>query len=121
MPTATPTAEVVAAGDYCDTTTSGNVSVISRIAGNVTVGGVAAPAGETVTIRFNGAPGPSTTTVVENGVAGYAITYGIASAGCANQAGAAITIVYRGQVFSTGQAVPPGNPGVLQIAHIAAP
>jgi hypothetical protein len=97
------------------------VSVISRIAGNVTVAGAAAPAGETVTIRFDGAAGPSTTTVVENGVAGYAITFGIGSADCANRPGAAITISYRGQVFSTGQTVPPGNPGSLQIAHIAAP
>lgn len=120
-PTATPTAAVVAAGDYCDTASTGNVSVISRIAGTVTVGGVAAPAGEVVTIRFDGAPGPSTTTVVENGVAGYAITFGIGAETCANRAGATITIAYRGQVFSTGQVVPPGNPGSLQIANIAAP
>lgn len=121
-PTATPTsAPVVANGSYCDTASSGNVSVVSRIAGTVTVGGAAAPAGESVTILFDGVSGPSTTTVVDNGQAGYAITYGIGSAGCANSAGATITVIFRGQAHATGHAVPAGNLGTLQIANITAP
>ena len=116
-PAPTPTAPpVVAAGDYCDTSSGASPATVMRIAGTFTVGGNTGPAGKTITLLFDGAPGPSGTTVA----GGYGITYAIGTSSCANRPGAVISLSYEGVVYPTSATVPAGNPGQLQIASLAA-
>lgn len=102
-PTPTPTPE---AGAYCGN--SGPTSPPDvRIAGTLTIAGQAAPAGEPVTIAFNGVQGP-TRDSRERGT--YGVDFSIGGADCANRPGASISLIIRGQNIETGLTVPTAGP-----------
>jgi hypothetical protein len=101
VPTATPAASSLA---YCDTSGSGSYPT-GAVLGLVTVGGNTAPAGTIVYVAFNGVLGPSEPVTLVDGKAGYSLNYWAAGTDCANQVGAAISVVVNGQSFPTGEAV----------------
>ena len=74
---------------------------------------MAAPGSTAVAITFDGAAGPAGTVTVEGNATGYRVDYSSGGVDCANQAGAAISIVVNGQVFPTGATVGSGDPAFL--------
>ena len=103
-PTATPTPPpVVAGGVYCPSTDQSFPP--NSIFGLFKVGGADVPAGATVSLAFDGVIGPSRTTT---DAGGYRVDYNAAPSNCANRVGAAISIVYNGVAYATGQTVGAG-------------
>ncbi len=93
-PTATPPSTLA----YCPNT-GGGATPPNAIFGNVTIDGVVAPAGTTVTIAFDGVPAVSTLVTVQGNAAGYRFLYGAGGGGCSNHVGAGISIIVNGQSF----------------------
>lgn len=107
-PTPTPTPPpVVAGGAYCPNDSSS--SPPNSVIGIFTIAGAPAPAGTSVSLAFDGVIGPTRATTAAGG---YRVDYFAGPEGCANRVGAAIAVVYNGQVFPTGHTVgdSPGAP-----------
>ena len=115
-PTPTPTpAPVVAGGPYCPSISS--TSPPNSVIGLLTSGGVAVPAGASVTLTFDGVEGPSATTTADGG---YRVDYGAAGQDCANRVGASVAVIFEGVAYPTGHTVG-DTPGRPVRADIAAP
>jgi len=89
---------------YCEVPPSSPPSPPNHdvVTGNLTIGGIPAGAGTIVQILFDGKAGPAIRTE-RAGV--YRFEYGVGGPGCANHAGAAVSIRVAGQVFDTGGSV----------------
>jgi hypothetical protein len=70
--------------------------------GTLTFAGQPAPAGTIVQVLFDGKPGLARATTQAGG---YRLDFSAGGPGCANQVGAAISVLVQGQVFSTGSKV----------------
>jgi hypothetical protein len=75
------------------------------------IGGVAAPAGTSLTVLFDGAPGPS---VLTSDAGGYKVLFSSGGGNCANQPSAAISIAVAGTVLPTGRTVASGAGGGIR-------
>lgn len=108
---------IVAGGPYCPTISNGKPP--STVIGTFTIGGLAAPLGTTVTLAFDGVPGPAGNSGLAPG--GYHIDFAAGGSHCANRAGAAITVIYDGVGYGSGQtAVADGSGAPIRI-DVAAP
>ena len=98
---------------YCVPTSAGVPSPPNSVLGILKIGGVDAPAGTLVRLRFDGHDGPAAYTTTAGG---YRIDYAAGGAGheppCINQVGASMSIVVNGTVVETGGKVGgfDGNP-----------
>ncbi len=109
---------VVAGGAYCPPNNGGGIpSPPNSVIGPLTIGGALAPAGTEVGLAFDGVLGPSRATTAAGG---YRVDYAGGQAGCANQFGAAISVVVNGQYYATGHTIG-DSPGVPVYLEIAAP
>ncbi len=72
------------------------------VTGNLSIGGLPAPAGTLVQLFFDGKAGPAVRT---DTVGVYRFEYGIGGANCANRPGAAVSVQVAGQAFPTGKVV----------------
>jgi hypothetical protein len=117
--TAAPTAEpVVAGGPYCPPGDQ-NYPPNGRVAGALSLHGGAAPIGTLVTVAFDGVAGPSRATDESDAKqGGYHVDFYIAAESCANRAGATISVIVDGQVFSTNGRV---GGAQLTVAPIVVP
>jgi hypothetical protein len=89
----------------------------NSVIGQFTIAGAPAPAGTVVALAFDGVPGPSRATPAAGG---YRVDYSGGSSGCANQVGAAISVIYAGTAYSTGHTVG-DSPGVPVVFHLNIP
>jgi hypothetical protein len=70
--------------------------------GTLTIAGQPAPAGTIVQSVFDGKVGPARATTQAGG---YRLDFSAGGPGCANQVGAAISVLVQGQIFPTGSKV----------------
>src|SRR5690606_32957645 len=72
------------------------------VTGNLSIGGLPAPAGTLVQLFFDGKAGPAVRT---DTVGVYRFEYGIGGANCASRPGAAVSVQVAGQAFPTDKVV----------------
>lgn len=114
-PTATPTPTSAASTNlpYCDTISS--TAPPTRVFGSLNIDD---PGSASIYLAFDGARGPSATITSENQsgnvVYAYRADFGGGGADCANQAGAALSVVVNGTAYATGFTLGDGNPGFIR-------
>lgn len=88
---------------YCALT--GGTQQPSAVFGLVTIGGAPAPASAIVQLAFDGKAGPAERVTAGAGSSGYSLIFDTGGAGCANRAGAAVSVLVNGRAFPTGLTV----------------